>query len=111
MPKQFPEVFPTLKLDKKLTDLFSEVSVTKVTTTKQKDFIRIYIDAQRLIHKGAVFQVEEAIKKQLFPYHDLTIKIYERYHLSAQYNPEKFFHIYRDSIALELGAYSPVLHN
>ncbi len=35
MEKQFFEVFPTLKLDKKIQDLFEQVRVEKVSATKK----------------------------------------------------------------------------
>ena len=51
MSKQFFDVFPTLKLDTGLKDLFEQVTVEKVTATKRKDFLRIYIAADHLILK------------------------------------------------------------
>ncbi|WP_342759738.1 PolC-type DNA polymerase III [Kineothrix sedimenti] len=109
--KKFFEVFPSLQLEDKLQDLFGQVEVERISATKRKDFLRIYISSDRLIRKEYVMKVEESIKKQLFPSFSMTIKIYEKYHLSAQYNPEKFMHIYKDSILLELREYSPVEYN
>ena len=77
MAKKFFEVFPTLKLEKSLQDLFEQVLVEKVSATKRKDFIRIYISCDRLIQKETVLFVEEAIKTKLFPNADITIKIYD----------------------------------
>ncbi|MDD6810891.1 MAG: PolC-type DNA polymerase III [Lachnospiraceae bacterium] len=111
MSKKFFEVFPTLKLDTGIHDLFEQVMVEKVSATKRKDFLRIYISSERLIQKEDVFRVEREIKKQFFPNAAMTIRIYERYHLSSQYNPEKFMTIYRDSILLELREYSPIEYN
>ena len=108
MGKLFFDVFPTLKLDTGLKDLFEQVTVDKVSSTKRKDFLRVYISSDRLIQKEDVFKIEEAIKKQFFPNIAMIIKIYERFHLSAQYTPEKLTDAYRDSILLELRAYSPV---
>ncbi|MBO5208412.1 MAG: PolC-type DNA polymerase III [Lachnospiraceae bacterium] len=111
MSKKFFDVFPTLKLDTGIGDLFEQVMVEKVSATKRKDFLRIYISSERLIQKEDVFRVEREIKKQFFPNATMTIRIYERYHLSSQYNPEKFMNIYRDSILLELREYSPIEYN
>lgn len=111
MAKQFFEVFPSLKLDQKNRDLFEQVSIEKVSATKRKDFIRIYITCEYLIQKDTISRIEGEIKRQLFKNVNLTIKIYERYHLSEQYNPENFMKIYRDSILFELRSYSPVIYN
>ncbi len=111
MSKKFFDVFPTLKLDTGIGDLFEQVMVEKVSATKRKDFLRIYISSERLIQKEDVFRVEREIKKQFFPNAAMTIRIYERYHLSSQYNPKKFMNIYRDSILLELREYSPIEYN
>ena len=111
MAKKFFEVFPTLKLNKNLQDLFEQVLVDKVSATRQKDFIRIYISCDRLIQKENILLVEETIKRQLFPNANITIKIYEKYHLSSQYNPEKLMNTYRDSILLELREYDHIEYN
>ena len=57
MGKKFFEVFPTLKLDTGLKDLFEQVTVDKVSSTKRKDFLRIYISSDRLIQKEDVFSI------------------------------------------------------
>ena len=108
MSKAFFDVFPTLKLDTGLRDLFENVTVEKVTSTKRKDFLRVYIASDHLIHKEDVFRVEREIGKQFFPHMPIVVKFYERFTLSSQYDPEKLMDVYRDSILLELREASPV---
>ena len=84
MGKKFFEVFPTLKLDTGLRDLYEQVTVDKVSSTKRKDFLRIYISSERLIQKEDIFRVEGEIKKQFFPNAAMVIKFYERFQLSSQ---------------------------
>ena len=100
MAKQFFDVFPTLKLDKKIQDLFEQVMVEKVSATKRRDFIRVTISCDYLIPKETIFKVEAEIKKQFFATHNVIVKLYERFHLSEQYTPEKLMNVYRDSILL-----------
>lgn len=109
--KKFFDVFPALELEQKLKDMLEPVEVERVSSTKRRDFLRIYIVSNRLIEKENILKTENAIKKQLFPGFQMVIKIYEKYHLSSQYNPEKLTEIYRDSILLELREYSPVEYN
>ena len=109
--KKFFDVFPSLQLEDKIKSLFEQVEVERIASTKRKDFLRIYIVSDRLIEKAFILKAEESIKKQLFPGFQMVIKIYEKYHLSAQYNPEKFMNIYKESILLELKEYSPVEYN
>ena len=111
MAKQFFEVFPALKLDAKVRDIFEQVTVEKVSATKQRDLIRVTIVSDYLIQKDMVFRVEKDIKKQLFAAHEVTVKLYEKFHLSEQYNPEKLMDAYKDSILLELRGYSPIEYN
>ncbi len=108
MSKAFFEVFPTLKLDTGLQDLFEQVTVEKVTSTKRKDFLRVYIASDHLIHKEDVFRVEREIGKQFFPNMPIMVKFYERFSLSSQYDAEKLMDAYRESILLELREASPV---
>lgn len=111
MAKQFFDVFPNLKLDKKIKDLFEQVTVEKVSATKSRDLIRVTFLCDYLIQKETVLKVEEEIKKQFFATHNVRVKLYERFHLSSQYNPEKLVNAYKDSILLELRNYSPVEYN
>ena len=111
MAKKFFDVFPTLKLDMGIYNLFEQTMVERVSATRRKDFLRIYLSSDRLIQKEDIFRVEREIKKQFFPSAAMVIRIYEKYHLSAQYTPEKLMSIYRDSILLELRDYSPIEYN
>ncbi|MCR5671335.1 MAG: PolC-type DNA polymerase III [Butyrivibrio sp.] len=105
MSKKFFEVFPDLKLDGGTGEIMEQTLVTKVSTTKKQDFIRIYIQSSKLIDKTDILKTENSIKKQLFSGRDITIKIYEKFSLSAQYTPENLLNIYRDSIEMELKDY------
>ncbi len=111
MAKKFFDVFPALKLEKKIQDLFEQVLVEKVSATKSRDYIRVTITCGYLIPKETVFKVESEIKKQFFPTHNVSVKLYERFHLSEQYTPEKLMNAYRESILLELKGYSPIEYN
>ena len=102
MEKKFFDVFPNLKLDGVQKDLFEQVVVERITSTRRKDILRIYINSERLIEKDIVYNTEKEIKKQFFPKDDICIKIYEKFVLSEQYTPEKLMDIYRDCILLEL---------
>lgn len=102
MEKKFFEAFPNLKLEGVQKDLFEQVVVEKITATKRKDLLRVYIRSERLIDKEAVFAVEREIKKQFFSKEFMVIKIYEHFLLSGQYNPQKLMEVYRESILLEL---------
>ena len=105
MGKSFFEVFPALKLDEHTGDIMGQTEVVKVSTTRKQDFIRIYIASNKLIDKADIIKTESSIKKQLFGNQDITIKIYEKFSLSAQYTPENLLDIYRESIELELKDY------
>ena len=111
MAKQFFDVFPNLKLDKKNQELFEQVTVEKVSATKSRDLIRVTFVCEHLIHKENVLKVEEQIKNQFFANHSVRVKLYERFRLSSQYTPEKLMDVYKDSILLELRNYSPVEYN
>ncbi len=111
MSKLFFEVFPTLQLNTGLRDLMEQTQVEKIATTKSRDYLRVYLHSSRLIQKHDIYAVEREIKQQLFANTSLKVKIYERFALSSQYNPEKFMDIYRESILLELEEYNHIIHN
>ncbi|MBQ7359714.1 MAG: PolC-type DNA polymerase III [Lachnospiraceae bacterium] len=109
MSKGFFEVFPTLKLNSKLHDLMEQTMVEKASSTARRDFLRIYISSDKLIQKQQIWEVEQAIKDQLFGNVSITIKIYEKFSLSKQFTPEILTDIYRESIIDELKEYNHVL--
>ena len=110
MEKKFFEAFPNLKLDGILHDLYEQVMVEKITATKRKDLLRIYIRSAHLIEKEHIYSVEKEIKKQFFPRDPIIIKVYERFVLSEQYTPAKLMELYRESILLELKACEHMLY-
>ena len=111
MSKKFFEVFPTLQLDKKMKTLLENTVVDRVTSNRQKDMLRIYLQSDHLLQKEIVWEMETQIKKQLFPNQMMEIKIQEKYVLSSQYTLENLMESYRDSILLEVQRYSHVLHS
>ncbi len=111
MGKPFFEVFPSLKLDNKVRDIMEQTTVEKVTATKRKDFLRVYVKSSRLIYKQDIWETERQIKNQLFPNANMTVKIYEKFELSAQYTPEKLMDVYKDCILEEMRAYGHVEYN
>ena len=111
MGKPFFEVFPTLKLKKEVHDIMEQTTVERVSATKRKDYLRIYLHSTRLIVKKDIWETEKEIKNQLFPNANIVVKIYERFELSSQYNPEKLMEIYRESILAELKEYSHIEYN
>ncbi len=108
--KKFFDVFPSLQVDDKVKQLLEETIVERVSSTKKKDFLRIYLVSDRLIEKEYIWKAEKGIEKMLASF-QVQVRIYERYHLSSQYNPEKLMKAYRNSILLELREYSPVEYN
>jgi DNA polymerase-3 subunit alpha (Gram-positive type) len=102
MEKKFFEAFPNLKLEGVHKDYFEQVVVEKITATKRRDLLRVYIRSERLIEKEIIYTVEKEIKKQFFPRDDIIIKIYEKFILSRQYTPQKLMEVYRESVLLEL---------
>lgn len=106
MERPFFEVFPTLQINESLKNLFAQTMVTKVAITRAKDFLRVYLFSEKLIHKKYIYEIEEAIRTQLFKGVTMTVKILEKFGLSKQYTPKKLMDVYRDSILLELKEYS-----
>lgn len=106
MDKRFSEVFRNLSLDKRNSELFENVIVNRVSATKSRDFVRVYITSDHVIPKASIYRVEKQLRKTLFVKGQGTVKLMENYNLSDMYTPELLFEEYKDSISLELGNYS-----
>ncbi len=111
MGKAFFEAIPGLKVSEELEGLLSLASIEKVKVSKDRSEIRIYLVSPRLIQKKSIYNLEGQICRQLFPDYGMTVKIIEKFELSAQYTPQKLWEIYYDSILLELRSYSLVISN
>ena len=103
MEKQFLEVFKTLDLDKRNIELFDNVTVIRVSATKSRDFVRVYIKSDHLIPKASIYKVEKLLRKSLFVKGQGKVKVYESFNLSDMYTAESLYDAYKDSIMLEIG--------
>ena len=111
MEKRFFTVFPDLKLNSELMELFSLVEVEKVATNRTKNAIRVYILSSRLIDKKTLHYVESEIEKQLFNGLHVSVFFVEKFKLSEQYTVENLFNVYHESIMAELRSKGMILSN
>ena len=102
MNKPFFEVFPTLKVNNEMKLMFDDVEVEKVSTNRQRDFLRIHIFSRHLIAKQMICSAEKLIRDQLFAKQAIQIQIMESYMLSEQYTPENLMREYYDSLLFEI---------
>ncbi len=109
--KSFFEVFPSLNLKGTLLDKLKNVVITRVSATKNRDRMTVYIKSTVLIFKAEIREIEKEIKKQLFPKNGIEIHLIESFTLSGQYTPENVMNVYKDSILLELEEYNHILYN
>ena len=110
MSKSFFSVFATLSLNKNLHTVMEQMNVERVSATKSGNYLRIYLRGEHLVPKEKIAAVQEEIAKQLFPKKDITIKIYDSYELSKQYNLKNLFDEYYDSILWEFKNYNHIHH-
>ena len=66
MTKPFFEVFPTLDIKGALHDKLEQAGVERVSASKQRDRLNIYLYSTRLILKEDIWAAEAEIKNQLF---------------------------------------------
>ena len=111
MANSFFEVFPQLKLDTDLQGMLDDATVSKVSTTRQRNSLRIYLGCGRLLPKEKVYFLEDELKRQLFPQHVMNIKIIEKFQLSEQYTLKNLLDAYWNSILTEFHRYSLLEYN
>ena len=111
MSKAFFDVFPYVKLENRLKARMEQVTVQKIVNVTSKGFLRVHIESSYLIPKEDIYKAEEALSDMLFKSGDnRSVKLYEHFNLSGQYNGRTVMEMYRDSILLELKEYSHVLY-
>jgi len=107
--RSFADVFPAFVPGKRLEGILSGVCVDRVTLNRRKDHLRIYISGESCIGKQYIYELEEAIREQLFAEVPIEVTVIEHFHLSSLYTPESLMELYRDSIELELSHHSHIL--
>ena len=111
MQKPFFDVFPVLDLGDHLQGILEFVQVSRVTLNRERTFMRVYLESEKLIYKKDILEIEQAIQDQLFSDVVMTVKIIEKFHLSRQYTPRNLMSVYEDSILLELKNYNALLYS
>ncbi len=109
MKSPFFEVFPELKVNEKLHDLFADTQVEKVTTDSNRDFVRVHVVSSHLLPKRDVYDMEDCLTRMISAKRAPKMQIIERFTLPETYTPEKILEEYRDSLLLELSRDSAVL--
>ncbi len=108
---KFFEVFWSLKVPEELYVYMEDTHVVRVSKTSTNSMAKIYIESDRLIEKPVIYQVEDALKRQVFKMKNMDVRIIDRYHLSKQYTPKKIMELYYNSILFELEKYWMLQYN
>ena len=98
----FFKAFDSLSVDQELKNLYEEVEVQKVLASKSTNNLYICVKSTRLINRQNIRKMEELLNKQLFLHTGNKAFLRPQFELSAQYNFEKLYPIYRDSVLEEL---------
>lgn len=98
----FFEALADFTVEKDLREKFHDVNVEKITTNQEGNYIKIYICSKHLISWIERKKMEQLILKHLKGSCVSSVRLIERYELSAQYTPEKLFTIYQENILEEL---------
>ena len=65
--KPFFSAFPNLIMDEKYRELLRFVTVERVTVNSVRNRLRVYISSDNWLKKSTVFEMEKAIREQVFP--------------------------------------------
>ncbi|MDO5128016.1 MAG: PolC-type DNA polymerase III [Eubacteriales bacterium] len=106
----FREVFPGIKLDKKIDELLSQTTVEKITMFKSQKKMVISISSDILIAKSLIYRAEEALRDFVFGRETASCVIEEHFNLSKQYGLRQLTDIYKDSFLEEIRNHSFVAY-
>ena len=98
MANLFFEAFDKLTVPKKLEEQFRDVVVERITASRSKSMISVFVFSKKLISKSNLRDMEDNINKQLFSGSSEKVRIFERYEYSGRYQAEKIMSIYADDI-------------
>lgn len=98
MKQQLLDVFKGYKPSQKFRDLFGDVYVEKVQIVKEKQLLKVHTVSRHLLAMRDILALEEDVEKQVLSRQYLKLRIIDSYELSAQYTPDNFLQVYRESI-------------
>ena len=111
MTKAFFDAFPGyIPEDETISDLLRHTTVTRVTMDPERTVLKVYLDADRLISRKELDQVQDTVEEQITAPHGMKTKIIERFHLSGQYTARNLMKVYRASILYELRHYQKCIY-
>ncbi len=111
MSKPFFDVFPYAQVEGRLKARLEQVTVQKIVNVTSGGYLRVHIESSYLIAKEEIIQIEKILTTMLAQSGDSRqVKLYEHFTLSEQYTGKALMDLYRDSILLELKAYSHILY-
>ncbi len=105
------EAFPGFKTEGRLEELMKDVVVYRITTTKDRKLITVYVKASYLVPKKDVRLIEKKLSDHYFPEGEARFRLLESFELSDAYTPRDIFEEYRDSVEAELHDYNPILES
>ncbi|MDR0948883.1 MAG: PolC-type DNA polymerase III [Lachnospiraceae bacterium] len=108
MVKPFFEAFPLLKLEKSTKEIMEKTTIERISSTKDRRILRIYLKANDIVAKKHIRTAEAEIQKQIFHTTKTTVYIYEHFVLGEEVTIRQFMDQYRGSILEELKAYSHI---
>ncbi len=108
MEKDFFSVFPTLKVNRTLTELFQSTKVVRIAFNRENTRLKIYVESDHLIHKKYIYEMEKELTSCVCQGTEVEAVISEHFSLSSQYTPETLVSEYMDSLVIEMWHISPV---
>lgn len=110
MSKPFFEVFDNLKIKDNLEDLFRETYIERIVNDECHRNVRIYLSSQRLISREDIVYVQKEIERNIFGRCGYTVRIYEKFSLSSQYNARSLWEVYKDSLLYDVKNHSEMCY-
>ena len=109
MARDFLDVFSGFGDKGENASFFKDVKISRMSTNKRHDVVRLYLDFPTLIPKRRIRALESQIRQDYFGKEKVRVIIIEHFSLSGQFSPEIVYDSYKDSIYEEMEQYSAVL--
>ena len=111
MTKNFLDVFSGFRGKGENTSFLQDVTIERMSTNKNRDTVRLYMNFPTLIPKRRIHALEKQIRKGYFKKKQVRVVIIEKFSISGLFTPKVLYDSYKDSILEELEAYSAILYS
>lgn len=106
MQKPFKEVFSKYEFDEYISKLVEDISVSKITISRDEKKLNLYIISHVIISKEDLIKLQTVMSQKC----KILVEIYEKYDLNREYSALQIFESYKNNLSYNMKEKGPIMY-